>query len=429
MKTFSIILALLCCFTFSFAQLSNPIQLKGSWEISTIEAKDIKKTIFKHYLGQKIHFLEDKKLILETDDGYYFASYAYNYSKLIFATYTYEVSINSEGQLILDINIERKYNPYQARYTLTPTATIDTNLSSNFNKLAATENISEISNQGFYYRFDDNERKNVYLRFLADSTLIRVVDKKSPADIYHKLNQVYHPTMPIAFPAETVSAIHTEKYKHRKRDNAIVLAYNESHYQMQDGQLTEKRLKYTVEKDTLNTQSYSYQYIPTNKLGYWFDKEQDTTSTKKEKVRHILMPPLAPPTTSASTSTSTSTIKETFKVVEEMPRFPGCEHVPAAERKACADKSMLEYIYQNVVYPKEAEKNKTEGIAVVQFVVEKDGSLSDVKVVRDPGDGIGAAAADVVNKMIKDDIRWMPGKQRGTPVRVMFNLPVKFRLE
>ena len=422
MKTFSITLALLCCFTFSFAQFSNPIQLQGSWEISIIESsKDVKKDIFKPYLGQKVHFLEDKKLILETDEGYYFITYAYNYNKLIFAGRTYEVSINSEGKLILDISEQKKYGTYQTRHTLTPTATIDTNLPSNFNKLTTTENISEISNQGFYYRFDEDERKNVYLRFLADSTLIRVVDKKSPADIYHKLSQVYHPTIPLAYPAETISAIHTEKYKHRKRDNAIVLAYNESHYQMQDGQLTEKRLKYTVEKDTLNTQSYSYQYIPTNKLGYWFDKEQDTTSTKKEKVRHILLPPLTPPTT--------STIKEIFKVVEEMPRFPGCEHMPAAERKACADKSMLEYIYQNVVYPKEAEKNKTEGTAVVQFVIEKDGSLSDVKVVRDPGDGIGAAAADVVNKMIKDDIRWMPGKQRGTPVRVMFNLPVKFRLE
>ena len=423
MKTFSITLALMCCFYFSFAQFSNPIQLQGSWEISAIEARDINKNIFKHYLGQKIHFLEDKKLILETDDGYYLAAYAYHYSKLIFATYTYEVSINSEGQLILDINIERKYNPYQARYTLTPTATIDTNLSSNFIRLTATENISEISTQGFYYRFNEVERKNVYLRFLADSTLIRVVDKKSPADIYHKLNQVYHPTMLLSYPAKMASAIHTEKYKHRKRDNAVVLAYNEVHYQIQDGQLIETRLKYTVEKDTLNTQSYSYQYIPTNKLGYWFDKKQDTTSAKEEKARHILLPPLAPPTTSAST------VKETFKVVEEMPRFPGCEHLPAAERKACADKSMLEYIYQNVVYPKEAEKNKTEGTAVVQFVIEKDGSLSDIKVVRDPGDGIGEAAADVIHKMIKDDIRWMPGKQRGTPVRVMFNLPVKFRLE
>lgn len=86
---------------------------------------------------------------------------------------------------------------------------------------------------------------------------------------------------------------------------------------------------------------------------------------------------------------------------------------------------MLKFIYDNIQYPGIARENGVEGTVVVQFVVEKDGSITDVKVIRDIGAGCGAEAMRVVNKMPK----WNPGKQRGRPVRVQFNLPVKFKLE
>ena len=113
-----------------------------------------------------------------------------------------------------------------------------------------------------------------------------------------------------------------------------------------------------------------------------------------------------------------------------MPRFPGCEDLPSKEeRKQCADKKMLEFIYKNIKYPAIARENGVEGVAVVQFVVEKDGSITDAKVVRDPGAQTGAEALRVVELMKDQAITWIPGKQRGRPVRVQFNLPVKFRLE
>jgi len=113
-----------------------------------------------------------------------------------------------------------------------------------------------------------------------------------------------------------------------------------------------------------------------------------------------------------------------------MPRFPGCEDLPTQkERKACADKKMLEFIYKNIKYPAIARENGVEGVAVVQFVVEKDGSITDINVVRDPGAQTGAEAERVVRLMEKQNIKWIPGKQRGRAVRVQFNLPVKFRLE
>jgi protein TonB len=124
-------------------------------------------------------------------------------------------------------------------------------------------------------------------------------------------------------------------------------------------------------------------------------------------------------------------VEEIFKVVEDMPRFPGCEDMGGTkqEKKACADKKMLEFIYKNIKYPAIARENGVDGTVVIQFVVEKDGSITDAKIVRDIGATCGAEALRVVNLMNQEGYQWIPGKQRGRPVKVQFNLPVKFKLE
>ncbi len=124
--------------------------------------------------------------------------------------------------------------------------------------------------------------------------------------------------------------------------------------------------------------------------------------------------------------------EEIFKVVEQMPRFPGdgCDNKPTEEeRKKCADIAMLTFIQKNLKYPAIARENGVEGTAVIQFVVEKDGSIADVKIVRDIGAGCGQAAQTVVESMNSMGKKWVPGKQRGRPVKVLFTLPVKFKLE
>ncbi len=118
---------------------------------------------------------------------------------------------------------------------------------------------------------------------------------------------------------------------------------------------------------------------------------------------------------------------ELFFVVEEMPRFPGCEEegLSKAERKICAEKAMLEYVYGKIRYPEVARRNSIEGVAAISFVVEKDGSLSSFEIARDPGGGLGKEASRVVKLMPK----WIPGKQRNNPVRVKYTLPVKYQLQ
>lgn len=115
-----------------------------------------------------------------------------------------------------------------------------------------------------------------------------------------------------------------------------------------------------------------------------------------------------------------------FKVVEEMPQFGGCDDLKSKdERKICSDKKMMEFIYSKIKYPSLARENGIEGIVVIQFLVDKKGDISHAKIVREIGGGCGKEALRIVNQMPA----WSPGKQRGVPVKVQFNLPVRFRLD
>ena len=89
----------------------------------------------------------------------------------------------------------------------------------------------------------------------------------------------------------------------------------------------------------------------------------------------------------------------------------------------------MEFIYKNIKYPPIARENGVEGTVVIRFVVDKDGSVDEPKILRDIGAQCGAEALRVVNMMNNMPQKWIPGKQRGKPVKVYFNLPVKFRLE
>ena len=105
--------------------------------------------------------------------------------------------------------------------------------------------------------------------------------------------------------------------------------------------------------------------------------------------------------------------EDAFDVVEQMPQFPGG---PAA---------LMEYLSKNVRYPEEAHKKGTEGRVIATFVVEKDGSISDVTIRRSVSPELDDEALRVVNSMPK----WTPGKQRGEAVRVKYTIPITFKLQ
>ena len=160
-----------------------------------------------------------------------------------------------------------------------------------------------------------------------------------------------------------------------------------------------------------------------------FENQEVTMDTKVEmpvvlEKKVVATPPPPPPPPPAPVE------EEIFKVVEQMPRFPGCEDKKTdKERAECAKIKMLEYLYSNLKYPGLARENGVEGQVVIQFVVEKDGSIKDIVILRDIGAGCGEAAQNVINSMNNMGQKWTPGKQRGRPVKVLFTLPVRFKIE
>jgi protein TonB len=122
--------------------------------------------------------------------------------------------------------------------------------------------------------------------------------------------------------------------------------------------------------------------------------------------------------------------EEIFKIVEQMPRFPGCDDMPGTneERTQCANQKLYEFLYKHIQYPTLARENNIQGNVVISFVVNKDGSIVDAQVLREPGAGCGEEALRVIQLMNAKNIKWTPGKQRGKPVRVQFILPIRFAL-
>ena len=102
-----------------------------------------------------------------------------------------------------------------------------------------------------------------------------------------------------------------------------------------------------------------------------------------------------------------------FDVVEQMPSFPG------------GPSALFEYLSKNIKYPVVAEENGIQGRVIVSFVVERDGSITDVRVVKSVDPSLDKEAQRVVKSMP----RWIPGKQNGSAVRVKYTVPVTFRLQ
>jgi len=103
--------------------------------------------------------------------------------------------------------------------------------------------------------------------------------------------------------------------------------------------------------------------------------------------------------------------EQIYLVVEQSPEFQG-------------DMTLNEYLAANIVYPRLAKESGITGTVYVQFVVEADGSISNVKLAR----GIGGDCDEEAIRVVKNMPRWKPGKQNGRAVRVSFTLPIKFLL-
>lgn len=114
---------------------------------------------------------------------------------------------------------------------------------------------------------------------------------------------------------------------------------------------------------------------------------------------------------------------EVFQVVEEMPLFPGCEHLESkSERNNCSEEKLLRFVDSLLIMPPEVVSGQVEGTGVVSFLIDATGEVRDPKILR----GVCVLCDEQMLSIVRQMPRWIPGKQRGRKVPVQFNLPVKF---
>lgn len=145
------------------------------------------------------------------------------------------------------------------------------------------------------------------------------------------------------------------------------------------------------------------------KVAVGTENKEGTKDRLAEAVRSDIAVAAPPPPPAPKPEVS----NKVFDVVEEMPHFPGG---PAA---------LQAFLSSNTKYPVVAQENGVQGRVIVSFVVERDGSITDVKVVRSVDPSLDREATRVVKSMP----RWSPGKQNGSAVRVKYTVPVVFRLQ
>ncbi|MBU2907648.1 energy transducer TonB [Arenibacter algicola] len=113
-----------------------------------------------------------------------------------------------------------------------------------------------------------------------------------------------------------------------------------------------------------------------------------------------------------------------FAVIEDVPIFPGCENEPKSKLRDCFNSMMQKHIGKNFRYPEIAQEMGVQGRVNVMFVIQKDGSIGNVRM-RGPDKNLEEEAARIISKLPK----MTPGKQRGRAVRVPFSIPITFKLQ
>ena len=113
-----------------------------------------------------------------------------------------------------------------------------------------------------------------------------------------------------------------------------------------------------------------------------------------------------------------------FAVIEDVPIFPGCESVAKSQRRACFQDKINQHIRRNFRYPEIAQEMGIQGRVYVNFIIAKDGSITNIRM-RGPDKNLENEAQRIISRLPK----MTPGKQRGRAVRVPFSIPITFRLQ
>jgi len=122
-------------------------------------------------------------------------------------------------------------------------------------------------------------------------------------------------------------------------------------------------------------------------------------------------------------------VKDYLTAVDKMPIFPGCEMITNSDDcQQCTEVQFSYYIEEHIIYPKHAIDMGCEGVVIMSFIIRKDGSLSDIEVLKDQTSGCGLkeAAIKVLNDYALSGVKWCPGFHNNERVNVKMVIPIKF---
>lgn len=116
--------------------------------------------------------------------------------------------------------------------------------------------------------------------------------------------------------------------------------------------------------------------------------------------------------------------QEIFTIVEDMPKFKGCEHLKGNDATNCTNQEIQKFIAKNIVYPPMALENDIEGKVFIRFVVDAKGDVTDVSIAK----GADSLLDNAALKLVKTMPKFTPGKQRGKAVPVQYIIPINFKI-
>lgn len=193
----------------------------------------------------------------------------------------------------------------------------------------------------------------------------------------------------------------------------VYFAFNAKSYQKQSMEMLQQRAQQTIQESVPVTEQPNVKPPPPPQLSQIKIVSNNTSVSPDIHIDVSANPNTPVSDYTPSTEEPEVPEKVPFTIVEHMPRFPGGET------------ALMKYLSAHIQYPELAQESNIQGTVFIKFVVERDGSIDRVKVLRGIGGGCNMEAIRVVKNMP----RWIPGKQRGRPVAVYFTLPVKFKLQ
>lgn len=212
--------------------------------------------------------------------------------------------------------------------------------------------------------------------------------------------------------AMELSKLQEQAKQERKKNQPKVQAKVQPKKEIPVARATQKFTAPVIKKDELVKEENQVKQMDKldDKVAVGAENQKGTGDRTAEAVRNDIAVNVPPP---PKQEVKQEVSNKVFDVVEQMPSFPG------------GNGALMAWLSKNINYPAAAAENGIQGRVIVAFVVEPNGSISNVKVVRSVDPSLDKEAASVVSRMPK----WNPGKQNGQEVRVKYNVPVTFKLQ